>query len=225
MYDNKRIASGIGVLFVLWAGVGFLILSAGLGVSIPLTATGGFTLTADYLGASNQSAVPTTTATGAAAFEFRVRETRADNLYVNKTLDADTVPGLSGQFRVSVFAGTAYISETRFKSNDIRATTAIVRGLLVDDRYAGGQSGPIREKFLLYSGPNPEAHRSTNDLLEIGTSTPGAVNASERAALQFPNGVTIDVSTLSAEQVRIRDGTEVRVLYDPQGDGTFGVGG
>lgn len=227
MYDSKRIAGGVGVLLTLWALVGLLVLSSGVGVSAQLTATGGFNISADYLGASNQSAVPTTTSNGAPAFLFRVRETKATNLYVNKTLDADGVGDLMGRFKVSLNAKTAYISEAQFKSDFIAADQATVRGLVIDDRYAGGQNGPISEKFLLYSGPNPYSQLSTDDEIHIGASTPGAVNRTERAALQLDGDVRVKASTLSAQTVRVprqQKGLQLRVLYDPDDDGVYEYG-
>src|SRR6056297_1708976 len=90
MYDNKRLASGVGVLLSLWALVGLLVMSSGVGlaVSAPLSPSGGFVIEANYLGAEQSiSTASKTRTTGVPAAKFRITKSYAEYLTLKKTLD------------------------------------------------------------------------------------------------------------------------------------------
>jgi len=221
MHDKKRLASGVGVLLTLWALVGLLIMSSGVGlaVSAPLSPSGGFVVEANYLGAEESvSTASITDTTGVPAAQFEVTRSYAEYLRLMKTLDVDDVPGLNGQIRLLIQSDTATLQGVTFKTNDLSASTARWRGFVLDERYADSRF----DQFYSYAGPNPEEATNTDDPLEVGGSTPGAVRKSEEPGFQLYN-TRIEMSSLTADQVTLSN-LDLRVQYDPDDDGTYEYG-
>ncbi|WP_136716659.1 hypothetical protein [Halorientalis salina] len=221
MYDNKRLASGVGVLLTLWALVGLLVMSSGVGlaVSAPLSPSGGFVVEANYLGAEESvSTASTTETTGVPAAKFEVTKSYAEYLKLMKTLDVSTVPGLNGQIRLLIQSDTATLQGVTFRTNDLTASTARWRGFVLDERNEESRF----DQFYSYAGPNPEEAPNTDDEMEVGGSTPGAVKKSEEPGFQLYN-TRIEMSSLTADQVTLSN-LDLRVQYDPDGDGTYEYG-
>ncbi|MFB6164545.1 MAG: hypothetical protein ABEJ31_05250 [Haloarculaceae archaeon] len=219
MYDNRRLASGVGVLLTLWALVGLLVLSSGVGVSIPITATGGFNMTADYMSASEATAVPSKVPQRLVpAVTFEIKKSYVQGLQIEKTLDVGSLPGLNGNLRLLIRSDTAKIDGVSFQTNHITAKKAIWRGFILDER----RNDSVYDQFLAYAGPNPNDHLNTNDPLQIAGSTPGATRPGERAAFQLYNA-RIHSSHLAADQVDLSNMLLV-VQYDPDDDGVYEYG-
>lgn len=221
MYDNKRLASGVGVLLTLWALVGLLVMSSGVGlaVSAPLSPSGGFVVEANYLGAEESvSTAAKTETTGVPAAKFEVTKSYAEYLKLMKTLDVSSIPGLNGNIRILIQSDTATLQGVTFKTNDLTASTARWRGFVLDERNSESRF----DQFYAYAGPNPEEAPNTNDEMEVGGSTPGAVRKSEEPGFQLYN-TRIEMSSLTADQVTLSN-LDLRVQYDPDDDGTYEYG-
>jgi hypothetical protein len=219
MYETKRLASGVGVLLTLWALVGLLVLSTGVGVSVPLSSSGGFNITADYLGAEESTSVPATTdETGAPVAKFEISNSYAEYLQLEKTLNVSSVPGLNGKMRLLIRSDTAELNGVTFKTNRLTAGTARWRGFVLDERNAE----EIEEQFISYAGPNPKEVPNTDDPMQIQGSTPGAVRPSEEPAFQLYNA-RIETSYLTADQVKLSN-IDLWVQYDPDGDDNYEYG-
>ena len=218
MYDNRRLASGIGVLFVLWTLVGLLVVSSGVGGSIPLTGTGGFNVSASYFGASESESVPATTSNGAPAAQFEVATTVAEDLEVEKTLGLESMPGVQGDLRLVITADRATLNSVMFKTDDLRAGTAIWRGFVLDERNTDSRF----TEFVAYAGPNPQSAVNTGTQFAIDGSDPGATDRSESPAFQLYNA-EFKMSTLTADQVTLQN-LGLIVQYDPDDDGTYEYG-
>jgi hypothetical protein len=218
MYDNKRLASGIGVLFMLWTLVGLLVVSSGVGVSVPLTGTGGFNVSASYFGASESESIPATTSNGAAAAKFEIAKTVAQDLEVEKTLAIDSLPGVQGNLRLVITADRATLNTVMFKTDSLTAGTAIWRGFVLDERVADDRFG----EFVAYAGPAPQSAVSTGTRFAIDGSDPGATDQSEEPAFQLYNA-EFKMSTLTADQVSLEN-LGLIVQYDPDDDGTYEYG-
>ena len=218
MYDNKRLASGIGVLFMLWTLVGLLVVSSGVGVSIPLTGTGGFNVSATYFGASESESIPATTSNGAPAAKVEIAKTAAQNLELEKTLAIDSLPGVRGNLRLVITADQATLNTVMFKTDSLTAGTAIWRGFVLDERRADSRF----DEFVAYAGPNPQGAVNTGTQFAIDGSDPGATGRSEEPAFQLYNA-EFKMSTLTADQVTLEN-LGLIVQYDPDGDGTYEYG-
>jgi hypothetical protein len=218
MYDNKRLASGIGVLFMLWTLVGLLVVSSGVGVSIPLTGTGGFNVSASYFGASESESIPATTSNGAPAAKFEIAKTVAQDLELEKTLAIDSLPGVTGNLRLVITADQATLNTVMFKTDSLTAGTAIWRGFVLDERKAGSRF----DEFVAYAGPNPQGAVNTGTQFAIDGSDPGATGRSEAPAFQLYNA-EFKMSTLTADQVTLQN-LGLIVQYDPDSDGTYEYG-
>src|SRR6056297_673445 len=221
MYDNKRLASGVGVLLSLWALVGLLVMSSGVGVAVsaPLSPSGGFVVEANYLGAEQSiSTASKTRTTGVPAAKFRITKSYAEYLTLKKTLDVSDVPGLNGTMRLLIQSDTATLQGVTFRTNDLTASTARWRGFVLDERYNESRF----EQFYSYAGPNPEDAPNTNDTMEVGGSTPGAVKKSEKPGFQLYNA-RIEMSSLTADQVQLSN-LDLRVQWDVNSDGDYEYG-
>lgn len=218
MYDNRRLASGIGVLFMLWTLVGLLVVSSGVGVSVPLTGTGGFNVTASYFGASESRSVPAKTSNGAPAAKFEVAKTVAQNLEVEKTLDVSDLPAVQGNLRLVITSDRATLNSVMFKTDSLTAGTAIWRGFVLDER----KSSSRFDQFVAYAGPNPQGAVNTGTQFAIDGSDPGATSQSGEPAFQLYNA-EFKMSTLTADQVTIHN-LGLIVQYDPDDDGTYEYG-
>ncbi|MFB6178562.1 MAG: hypothetical protein ABEI77_02420 [Halorientalis sp.] len=221
MHDKKRLASGVGLLFALWALVGLLIVSSGVGlaVSAPLSPSGGFTVKANYLGASqSKSYADKTKTTDVPAARFEVKKSYAEYLQLMKTLDVSSVPGLNGKIRILIQSDTATLNGVTFKTNDLTASTARWRGFVLDERYAKSRF----HQFYSYAGPNPEGASNTGDTMGVSGSTPGDVRKSGKPGFQLYNA-RIEMSSLTADQVTLSN-LDLRVQYDPDNDGTYEYG-
>lgn len=219
MYDSKRLASGVGVLFVLWASVGLLVVSTGVGVSVPLSGTGGFNISASYLGASESRSVPAQTAgTNASVAKFEIEESYAQNLQLAKTVNVSDFPGVEGNIRLLIQAQEASIDGVMYKTDHITADRAVWRGFVLDERRADDP----RNQFVAYAGPNPNSAVNTDDPLTVAGSEPGAVEPGTRPAFEL-HGAHIAASKLTADQVSLTN-LGVVVQYDPDSDGTYEYG-
>ncbi|RXK46294.1 hypothetical protein [Halorientalis pallida] len=219
MYDTKRLASGVGVLLTLWALVGLLILSTGVGVSIPLSSTGGFNVSADYLTASEATVVPAKTKIVTPSVLFEVERSYIRDLNLQKTLNVSDVPGLTGRLQIQIRSEEATAEGVAFKTDRITAQTATWRGFVLDER-----TGPkIFDRFKAYAGPNPNQAPNTNDPLQIEGSDPGAIRPSDGDPAFELRGAKITTSTLSADQLQLSD-LSLRVRYDFNNDGEFEYG-
>ncbi|MFD1587775.1 hypothetical protein ACFR9U_12335 [Halorientalis brevis] len=221
MYDTKRLASGVGVLLSLWALVGLLVMSSGVGlaVSAPLSPSGGFVVEANYLGAEQSiSTASKTRTTGVPAAKFRITKSYAEYLTLKKTLDVSDVPGLNGTMRLLIQSDTATLQGVTFRTNDLTASTARWRGFVLDERYNESRF----EQFYSYAGPNPEDAPNTDDPMEVGGSTPGAVKKSEKPGFQLYNA-RIEMSSLTADQVQLSN-LDLRVQWDVNSDGDYEYG-
>lgn len=222
MYDNKRLASGVGVLLSLWALVGLLVMSSGVGlaVSAPLSPSGGFVVEANYMGAeqSISTSGSYSKSTGVPVAKFEITESYVEYLRLSKTLNVSgsDVPGLNGKMRLLIQSDTATLQGVTFKTNDLTASTARWRGFVLDERYDSGS------KFYSYAGPNPESAPNTDDTMEVDGSTPGAVRKSEKPGFQLYNA-RIEMSSLTADQVTLSN-LDLRVQYDPDDDGDYEYG-
>lgn len=218
MYDNKRLASGIGVLFMLWTLVGLLVVSSGVGVSVPLTGTGGFNVSASYFGASESESVPGTSTNGAPVAKFEIAKTVARDLEVEKTLAIDSLPGVQGNLRLVITADQATLNTVMFKTDSLTAGTAIWRGFVLDER----KSDSRFDEFVAYAGPDPQGAVNTGTPFAIDGSDPGATDQSEAPAFQLYNA-EFKMSTLTADQVTLNN-LGLIVQYDPDDDGTYEYG-
>jgi hypothetical protein len=225
MYDNKRLASGVGVLLTLWALVGLLVVSSGVGlaVSAPLSPSGGFVVEANYLGADqSKSTASITETTGVPAAKFEITKSYAEYLKLMKTLDVSSVPGLNGKIRLLIQSDTAKLKGVTFKTNDLTASTARWRGFVLDERYKESRF----EQFYSYAGPNPEEAPNTEDEMEVGGSEDFGAGEwprkSTEPGFQLYNA-RIEMSSLTADQVTLSN-LDLRVQYDPDEDGTYEYG-
>ncbi|MFB6084066.1 MAG: hypothetical protein ABEJ94_07465 [Halorientalis sp.] len=219
MYDTKRLASGVGVLLTLWALVGLLILGTGVGVSVPLSSTGGFNVSADYMSASEATVVPAKTKIVTPSVLFEVERSYIRGLVLRKTLNVSGVPGLSGRLQIQVRAEEATARGVAFKTDRITAQTAIWRGFVLDER-----TGPkIFDRFYAYAGPNPNQAPNTDDPLQIEGSDPGVIRPSNGDPAFELRGAKITTSTLSADRIQLSE-MSLRVRYDYDNDGEFEYG-
>lgn len=219
MYDRNRLASGLGVLFALWAVVGLLVLSTGVGVSIPLSGSGGFNLTATYFGASESRATPAVTnETGAPATTFEVEKSYAQELQLEKTLNFSSIAGVDGNLRLLIQADEARIDGAMYKTNHVDAQSATWRGFVLDERAESATT----DQFQSYAGPNPSSSLNTDDTVSIAGSTSGAVEPGEQPAFEL-HDARIEMSKLTADQVSLENLVLV-VQYDIDSDGTYEYG-
>ena len=225
MYETKRLASGVGVLLALWALVGLLVMSSGVGlaVSAPLSPSGGFVVEANYLGAAESiSEASSTETTGQPAAEFRITKSYAEYLSLMKTLDVSDVPGLNGQIRILIQSDTARLQGVTFMTNDLTASTARWRGFVLDERYADSRF----DQFYSYAGPDPEGAPNTDDEMEVGGSEPLGADEwprkSREPGFQLYNA-RIEMSSLTADQVSLSN-LDLRVQYDPDDDQDYEYG-
>jgi hypothetical protein len=219
MYDTKRLASGVGVLLTLWALVGLLLLSTGVGVSVPLSSSGGFNVSADYLTASEATVVPAKTKIVTPSVLFEVKSSYIRQLNLQKTLNVSDVPGLTGRLQVQVRSEEATARGVAFKTDRITAQTATWRGFVLDER-----TGPkIFDRFKAYAGPNPNQAPNTDDPLAIEGSDAGAIRPSDGDSAFELRGAKITTSTLSADRLQLSD-LSLRVRYDFDNDGEFEYG-
>ncbi|WP_336000940.1 hypothetical protein [Halorientalis halophila] len=219
MYDTKRLASGVGVLLTLWAFVGLLLLTTGVGVSVPLSSTGGFNVSADYMTASEATVVPAQTKIVTPSVLFEVERSYIRELNLQKNLNVSDVPGLTGRLQIQIRSEEATARGVAFKTDRITAQTATWRGFVLDERKAD----KVFDQFYAYAGPNPNSAPNTDDPLAIEGSDAGAIRPSDgRPAFEL-QGATITTSTLSADQLQLSD-LSLRVRYDFDNDGEFEYG-
>ncbi|AQL42388.1 hypothetical protein BV210_06510 [Halorientalis sp. IM1011] len=190
-----------------------------MGVSVPLSSSGGFNVSADYLTASEATVVPAKTSIVTPSVLFEVERSYIRDMNLQKTLNVSDVPGLSGRLQVQIRSEEATARGVAFKTDRITAQTATWRGFVLDER-----TGPeIYDRFYAYAGPNPNQAPNTDDTLQIEGSDAGATRPGDGDQAFELRGAKITTSTLSADQIQLSD-MSLRVRYDYNNDGEFEYG-
>jgi hypothetical protein len=213
MYDTKRLKLGAGLLLAVWGLAGLLIVTSGVAVSMPLSGSGGFTITADYLSAEQSISAPGETDSTASdrlpVAVFEISRSTAQELRITKTLSLDGIPGLNGNARIVLVGDDITLDGVVFETTHISAERAVWRGFVIDER----NRDSVFDQFVASAGPNPGRTAGNPVDIEGSGSEPGFELYEAE----------IEAYSLTVDQVDLSE-LGVQIQFDPDDDGTYEYG-
>lgn len=193
MYDRALLVKGTTTSLVVVGLITALLFHTGTAYAVPLAGVGGFTITADeiradsaeiYVGAGN-----TSTESGVPMSVVELSSTEIEGLKIQKTLDVDDEPGLSGNVKIVISGtGTVTTGQQILKATEVEAGEAVLYGQTLDespasdpsDRFTISATGADGKPGLVLKDPTITAHYLTTNRITI----PG-----QRISLQYdPDG-------------------------------------
>jgi hypothetical protein len=175
MYNRKRIARGAGTAIAVWALVGLLVMSTGTAYALPLAGIGGFTISAEEIGANNMFMYPGSGSTEQVdTYPQMIVEMEGavlTDLRLRKTIDVSGVAGLSGNLSIRfVSNGQTDSSDVLVKTSAIESRETEFEDFLIDDmngtspgsRFKIESQGPVTLKQS-----NIRAHYLATDSISL----------------------------------------------------------
>jgi hypothetical protein len=153
MYDRKRIAQGAGTAIAVWALVAMLVLSTGVAYAVPLSGIGGFKIYASEIRADSLTLYPgvddTSEMSAYPQAVVELQNARLDDLSLHKKINANSIPGLSGEARLSIFtSGTTDSGNVLVKTSALEAQGATFNSFTIDEQ----PTSDPRDSFSLDAG-------------------------------------------------------------------------
>lgn len=209
MYRKHVLAAGSALSFGVVAVIVVLIVHSGTAYAVSLAGVGGFTVEADeirgygahiYVGVDDsgeREVIPTSIT--------EMERSEIDGLTLVKTLDVESVPGLTGNAKIVVSETDTVTTDGQvMKATSIRADRATLRGQVIDE---SPPSDPI-EQFSIQVGATPPDGAASDPL--AGGDRPGLVL----------ENATIDAHYLATDRMTF-SAQSITIEYDPDGDGTY----
>lgn len=209
MYNTALVGKVAAGSYVVMAVGAFLVVSTGTAYAVPLAGVGGFQVQAEEIrgygayiyadvdAANANSSIPVGVA--------EMQRAEVEGLKIVKTQDAGSVPGISGEMRITITgSGSVETGQQVLKYTELEANRAVLRQQVVDETDAD----TLRKQFII-------AERDQ----EYDGVTVDVNRRSDKPGLLLRN-VSITASYLATDRVSIPE-QQIEIAVDSDGDGQY----